>query len=374
MDWLRRNWPDLLIGLALIAVIAGIVATLLTGGSFFPFDDDAPTATTPPPAVSTPAPADAGTSADTPAADADAGAGLDAPSVAVLPPSDPGSDGVDAAQDALAAPPGAPDPDVNAADAPDGDATAPDALAAPAVVPATPGDAASAADAPAASDSATSTPAASAASTPAGAASSAPAPTAAASSTPAASAGDLPTDPYRVSVGAFGLRENAEAQAARFRADGFPVFLGTQGELTIVLVGPYVEEAEARRVADRIRQGGYDVDPIIYRFDPDADAGGAASPAPAPAAPAPAAVAAPAAAPSVAAATGGTDGVRLQVGAYGDRAGATPQIERLVSLGFDVSTVEEGGLVKVVIGPFSGQALDDARIILDGAGIESFAR
>jgi hypothetical protein len=41
MDWMRRNWPDLAIGLALVAVIGGIVATLITGGSFFP------TATTP---------------------------------------------------------------------------------------------------------------------------------------------------------------------------------------------------------------------------------------------------------------------------------------------------------------------------------------
>jgi len=36
MDWLRRNWPDLAIGVALVGVIAGIVATLVTGGSFFP--------------------------------------------------------------------------------------------------------------------------------------------------------------------------------------------------------------------------------------------------------------------------------------------------------------------------------------------------
>lgn len=33
MDWFRRNWPDLLIGVALVAVIAMIVATLLGGGS-----------------------------------------------------------------------------------------------------------------------------------------------------------------------------------------------------------------------------------------------------------------------------------------------------------------------------------------------------
>src|SRR5690606_20145790 len=37
MDWLRRNWPDLMIGVALVAVIAGIIATLISGGSFFPF-------------------------------------------------------------------------------------------------------------------------------------------------------------------------------------------------------------------------------------------------------------------------------------------------------------------------------------------------
>ena len=37
MDWIRRNWPDLLIGLALLLVIGGIIATLLNGGNFLPF-------------------------------------------------------------------------------------------------------------------------------------------------------------------------------------------------------------------------------------------------------------------------------------------------------------------------------------------------
>ena len=41
MDWLRRNWPDLLIGVALVAVIAGIIATLISGGSFFPVGKNA---------------------------------------------------------------------------------------------------------------------------------------------------------------------------------------------------------------------------------------------------------------------------------------------------------------------------------------------
>ncbi|MEZ4630118.1 MAG: SPOR domain-containing protein [Deinococcales bacterium] len=33
---MRRNWPDLLIAIALVAVIAGIIATLLSGGSLLP--------------------------------------------------------------------------------------------------------------------------------------------------------------------------------------------------------------------------------------------------------------------------------------------------------------------------------------------------
>ena len=33
MDWFRRNWPDLALGVALVAVVALIVVTLLSGGS-----------------------------------------------------------------------------------------------------------------------------------------------------------------------------------------------------------------------------------------------------------------------------------------------------------------------------------------------------
>ena len=50
MDWLRRNWPDLLIGIALVAVIAGIIAILITGGSFFTIGQQPQQ---PPPQVST---------------------------------------------------------------------------------------------------------------------------------------------------------------------------------------------------------------------------------------------------------------------------------------------------------------------------------
>ena len=41
MDWIRRNWPDLLIGVALFSVITGIVATLLSGGTILPTSSSA---------------------------------------------------------------------------------------------------------------------------------------------------------------------------------------------------------------------------------------------------------------------------------------------------------------------------------------------
>lgn len=397
MDWFRRNWPDLLIGIALIAVIAGIVATLLTGGSFFPFagsDDATPAPSTAPPSVTTPVtPGDDGSA---PLTGSD-----DAPSVAILPPvggeegaagnaatgeaanatSDDGASG-----DTLAMPPGAPDPDLDA-DTPTVTPVSPDAAPSNAANSSTNVDASAAATAsgddaaPSAATAATSS---------------------AAPSAPALATGPSPTEPYRISVGAFGVQANAEAQATRFRDAGFPVFFGAQGELTLVLVGPYDDEAEALRVADRIRSGDFGIDPVIYLFESDdeavegADGAGAASATPAapatsdesPAVATPAAEPAPAepapaepapaaeqdAAEASSSSTAASGSVRLQVGAYGDRDGAEPQIERLTSLGFDVAVIDEDGFVKLVIGPFAGQALDDARVVLDGAGIESFAR
>ena len=61
MDWLRRNWPDLLIGVALVAVIAGIIATLISGGSFFPFGQGGGGTTTPQPSTPITSPSTPGT-------------------------------------------------------------------------------------------------------------------------------------------------------------------------------------------------------------------------------------------------------------------------------------------------------------------------
>ncbi|MDF1523365.1 MAG: SPOR domain-containing protein, partial [Trueperaceae bacterium] len=213
--------------------------------------------------------------------------------------------------------------------------------------------------------------------------------TAAAPSAPAAlpAASSDEQAPYRVAVGAFGNADNATRQAARFRDAGFPVFTGVQGDLTIVLVGPYALESEAEAVAARIADGDFGIDPVVYRFRPDAGTPGASTPAPSAAseaAPAPAsrapaapAAAAPAAAPP-AASTGpiatSSSGRSLQVGAFADANSAAPLRERLAGVGLTPFEVREDGLTKLIVGPFDAEGLVLARERLAELGIESFPR
>lgn len=400
MDWLRRNWPDLLIGVALIAVIAGIIATLISGGSFFPSGNR----TAEPPAAST-TPL---SSTDTPGGGAAEPAGGDVGAAAdVTDQAEPGqvsslSTTASSAGDANDAVPGdqtTTDDQQTAGEAQpaDGGADAqadqtaaagnapPVAVLPPQAQPVT---------SPAASDAA-STPAAEPAAQPAaGSASS----TAAAVGQPAGQPGVAATAdaPYRVSVGAYSNRENAERQAEAFAAAGYPVFIGAQGDLSIVLVGPYDTETEARSVATAIRAADLGVsDPTVYEFTPDDPAAGTAVEASAPVGTSsltttaqPASSAAVPAAPvdAEAAQTAGEDtvitsapsneaGVRyLQAGAYGNRDSSLPQRDRLEGLGFVVTERVEDGLIKLLIGPFDTDNLGNAQGRLEAAGIASFPR
>ena len=374
MDWLRRNWPDLAIGVALVGVIAGIVATLVTGGSFFPVGPTAePPAAQPPAAVG---PATPGSAAE-PAAPADdpvaPAVGDPTPfgAVSVLTPdgaepADAPSEGASPASGSLVAP---------AASTP---AAQPDAATTPAGPEQPVAEPAAEPAAPAATPTPTPAPAAT---TPA------PAP---AASGPLPGASSDADAPYRVSVGAFGNADNAERLAASFREAGYPVFTGEQGSLTIVLVGPYAAESEAQQVAARISAGGFGIDPVVYRFRPDAPTPGASTPAPgavtpvpepaaaptpaaAPAAaPTPAPAAAPAAAPAPIATS--SSGRSLQVGAFADAGSARPLQERLATVGLRAFEVREDGLTKLLVGPFDVDGLAAARERLAELGIESFPR
>ncbi|TVR86516.1 MAG: SPOR domain-containing protein, partial [Trueperaceae bacterium] len=355
-----RNWPDLAIGIALVAVIAGIIATLLTGGSFFPLGPSTPAETPSPPAVATPAPDPEPTLPLEPVVPDEAAAPpaeepppIPQPGVEVLAPDGTPADTPPAAVAPDPAPPTDPEP-----------AAPPAAVADPAPTPEQP-VAVPDPEQPVAE----------------------PMPAAPAQPTAAPDASSDPEAPYRVSVGAFGSAENAERQAATFRAAGFPVFTGTQGNLTIVLVGPYESEADAVAVAMRIRGGDFGIDPVVYRFQPDATSAAGATPAPSdpagpaaaptpPAAPAPAATPAPAPtpAPTPAPAPAASGERYVQVGAFATAASAEPLRERLAGLGFATREVQEDGLVKLLVGPFDDAALAAARQRLDAQGIQNFPR
>lgn len=379
MDWLRRNWPDLLIGIALVAVIAGIIATLISGGSFFPVGPGNRTAnqgSSTQPAITSPAVTTPGSTSGAVTQPSDAGTtdttGTTTPTTSTATtPQEPSSATTQSSSGSIAVlpPPGSP----SAAQSEPSSATTP---------PSGP-DTTTAAGTTGGTSQVTST-----ATTPTTSSSvTTPAATTPAASGPVTAAG--PQAPYRVSVGAFGSLENANRQAETFRAAGYPVFLGTQGNLNIVLVGPFDTEEEARSVAARIRQdASLNVsDPTVYVLDSDdagassAAAGVTAPPSSSTAAPAASGDSASAAATATTTATpqattpaGATAGRYLQVGAYGSRESSLPQRERVEDLGFVVSEREESGLIKLLIGPFDSAGLEQAQARLESAGIESFAR
>ncbi len=406
MDWLRRNWPDLLIGVALIAVIAGIIATLISGGSFFPSGNrtvetpdpgtTAVTSSVPPASSAQPAASSAAVDPSTAAGTAEQGEAPRGSSLVSTPAAgaDQGEAPASSAADAAAEPAAT----ATAAD------TAGNAAGLPvAVLPGQTGTdagAATAATQPAATTAAAATPSTS---SPSSSVSSTPSATAAAAS-PAASntivsASNTPDAPYRVSVGAYANRDNAQRQAEAFAAAGYPVFIGQQGNLNIVLVGPYDSESEARTVADRIRSSDMGVsDPTVYEFEGDegatsasaATSGSSASSSTVTSSVSSStASASPAAASStagpseagadddalIATAPADAAGVRyLQAGAYGTRESSLPQRARLEGLGFVVTERLENDLVKLLIGPFDQANLESAQGRLEAAGIASFAR
>ena len=326
MDWIRRNWPDLLIGIALVAVIAGIIATLLTGGSFFPLGASQASSSRP-------------EQSSTPVVERE-------PTSTAVTSSSSSTSG-EPSESVTAGTPAEP---VVATEEPDAVAEAAEPVSVSALPLPGSGSNESTAANPSV-DQPSQRPSAGTASQQT---------SVLGSGLPRADEGGT----YRISVGAFSSEENAQKQAATFREADYPVFIGTQGDLSIVLVGPYDDLAEAERVAERIRAGGFRIEPVIYRFQADSEAESSGSvPASRATSPTPQ--------PSAAQATAGQF---LQVGAYGTRESSLPQRERLESLGFRVSERVESGLVKLLVGPFAGDDMSEARVLLSEQGIDHFPR
>ncbi len=184
-------------------------------------------------------------------------------------------------------------------------------------------------------------------------------------------------------MGAFSHADYAQRQEQVFKKAGYPVFLADQGDLTIVLVGPYRTQSEADAVAGRIKGGGFGVDPVVYEFKGTQDsapqpastaAGGSATSSAAPASSSGAAASATNATTNAATNATGGDQRYLQVGAYGNSASAKPQSAKLASMGYQVTERTEGGLVKLLVGPFGPDRLQKVQSDLKAAGIDSFPR
>ncbi len=367
MDWFRRNWPDLVIGVALVAVVALIVVTLLSGGSLASL-------------VRRDAPADLIT--DTTGPDAAETASSDT------------------------------NPDTAAQAAPDGAAGGIDVF-----VPGVPsGSAGTEAGTQAGSaeqaDSSTQPAAANDAATPAGS-----------DALPqAAAAGG-----FRVAAGAVDSRPAAVSLAEQYRENSLPVTVEQQDNLYLLWVGPYATRPQADRVAARIIADGGDA--LVYTYDggddtatpetasapepetaasasqpeaaigtvaddvPDnapetatetgpADTAVASAPDTNPVAgvatnaaatpPTPDAVADAVADTPASAGDGATAvGQRyLQVGAFVSDESAAPLRSQLETLGLSVSrTEDETGLVRLFVGPFEDARLAQTQSRLSAEGI-----
>lgn len=331
MDWIRRNWPDLLIGVALLAVIAGIIATLLNGGSFLPFAN--PSAS---PSVSSPAP----NFQTTPQTNSQTTPEATQPQTSepVTPGSSEGAEQTEQ-NGVTAVPPGQSveedSPEETAAEGAE-------------VTPVAPG--ASQDESDPVEPEVQAAPAAQSA---------------------ASEAAGLPSEPFRIGVGSFSQAENAERHAEAFREEGYPVFVAQQGAFAVVLVGPYDSRSEAEAVLSEIRSSGLEANPILYELeggaaeDEDAAAAGEGEAS---------AEAASSAEGVPAAATSASGGTYIQVGAYNSEELATPQRERLEQLGYSTRLQRGDGsdLIRLWVGPFDSDSVAEVRTQLSDLGIDNF--
>ena len=367
MDWLRRNWPDLIIGVALVAVVALIVVTLLSGGSLASLVRRNPpelplttTNTAPNPAANTGAnTAGSSTPQTAPGATSGANNGATAPTggVDVFVPGIPGGQagtatGVSGGQAQANALPGAA-----------GAQTASGGLAQGSAAP--------------------------------------------------VNTGPLPeatqSGGFRVAAGAVDSRDAAANLAGSFREANYTVTVEQQNNLYLLWVGPYTTRADADRVAARLQTDGLVPDALVYSYsgpnsstsnsnasgpnstNPGSSSGGAVAANPGnPAANTNAAANAstntatntgPNAVANTGAAantntgagntTAGASGPRyLQVGAFVSDASAQPLRAQLEALGFSVTRrVSDTGLVRLLVGPFNDAQLSRTQARLTNEGV-----
>lgn len=189
---------------------------------------------------------------------------------------------------------------------------------------------------------------------------------------------------YRVSLGTFGSEGAAQGAAQSVRALGYTVYPIDLGAQVVAQVGPFADEASARQALADIQRaypgavlypprgrsltGGSQSaaeTPPTQVTPAETEPEAAATPAPAEATPPAASASAPAAAPS--------GPVYLQIGAFDRVESAQNLVGQLREQGYAPTVnAPEGRKVTVLIGPFSGDVLTTTEAKLDANGFDHF--
>ena len=335
MDWIRRNWPDLLIGIALFSVITGIVATLLSGGTILPtssgnVNNDFETEPSPSylssvTAVDEPTNASARYRSETIASSENSS------QITVVQPSQTLT---------------TPEPRNVSSRSVITDSRVASSTLSPVVAPRE---------------------------TPANITDSSSDSSDLGVTNLANSSG---AKIYKISVGAFSNPDNARKLVGEVDSLGYKAGLDKSGSYSVVYVGPFSSRQQADRVAEQLKASSYEAS--IYSEETSQPVAipvattPAATPVTTPVATTNSVNQVVAAPNSSAIPTSGN--FYLQVGAYRSGNLSIPQRNQLEQLGYKVMEYRENGFVKLMLGPYTSDSVATIKAELAVQGIDSFPR
>ncbi len=208
---------------------------------------------------------------------------------------------------------------------------------------------------------------------------------------------------YRISAGLYSSDAEAQRVAAKIEARGYPAYvLPSKDDTKVVLIGPFNNSADANTAlvdisrvhrnlfiyapsrqpssdttstATDVAKPSTSTTPLVDQTPaPDQTTPSGSSVTAEPATPAVSNTPAGSDSPKVKTALGNSGPVTLQVGAYRKQASVDALVDKLRSAGFPASVrTNEDGLMRVVVGPYSEANLEGAKSRLAVQGFDSFA-
>ncbi|MBC7647189.1 MAG: SPOR domain-containing protein [Pseudopedobacter sp.] len=179
---------------------------------------------------------------------------------------------------------------------------------------------------------------------------------------------------FRISAGLYSSAASAQAVADKISSLGYPVYvLPSKDDTQVVLVGPFRSRGDANSASGDISR----VHQNLFVYAPSSESASSTS-SNSETAPQTSSNEVNTPAPSSTLRTQGSSTPSsgtsyLQVGAYSTQSGADKLLETLRSSGYSPSTrLSSSGLIRVLVGPFSSGELDAAKGKLSSEGVDSF--